>query len=395
MVATPSIEPLRKFDLFDGLTDEELIEVRRLSSEHYQGPGELCVSEGDRVGYVHFVKKGKVTVEIQIPKSAEDKIVIDVLGGGEVFAWSALVTSTLTASVRAVEPTEVLDVNAADLVVLCEKRPRIGYVIMKNLTLVINSRLTKSRAKLGTAYAELKESQEQLIQAEKLSSLGQMAASIAHEINNPLAGVLNYTKLLNKKIADGNIAKETALDYLSKMDSELTRSTRLVKNLLDFARQSPPSLREFDPNDIINRALDIAAHSTGLQNILVVKELRPFLPRLMADFDQLTQVGSNLVINAIQAMPQGGKLTLRTSADDTHVRIEVQDTGCGIPQENMGKLFTPFFTTKREVKGVGLGLAVSYGIVQRHHGRIEVESRVGEGTTFIVYLPLSHEKSHG
>ena len=154
MVTTPSIETLRKIDLFDGLTDEELIEVRRLCSEHHHGPGELCVSEGDRVDNVHFVNKGKVTVEIQIPPSAEDKIVIDVLEGGEVFAWSALVTSTLTASVRAVEPTEVLDVDAAKLVVLCEKRPRIGYVIMKNLTLVINSRLTKSRAKLGTAYAE-------------------------------------------------------------------------------------------------------------------------------------------------------------------------------------------------------------------------------------------------
>ena len=162
MAAGLSVESLRKIDLFNGLTDEELIEVGKLCSEHYHGSGELCVSEGDRVDYVHFVKKGKVTVEIQIPKSSlEDKIIVDTLGDGEIFAWSALVTSTLTASVRAVEPTEVLDVKAADLLALCEKKPRIGYVIMKNLTFVINSRLTKSRAKLSAAYRELRDSQEQ------------------------------------------------------------------------------------------------------------------------------------------------------------------------------------------------------------------------------------------
>ena len=112
----------------------------------------------------------------------------------------------------------------------------------------------------------------------------------------------------------------------------------------------------------------------------------------MADFDQLQQVCTNLILNALQAMPEGGKLTLRTSADDSQLKIEVQDTGCGISVESMRKLFTPFFTTKREVKGVGLGLAVSYGIIQRHQGRIEVQSKEGEGTTFTIYLPLHHEE---
>jgi signal transduction histidine kinase len=123
----------------------------------------------------------------------------------------------------------------------------------------------------------------------------------------------------------------------------------------------------------------------------VIKELDPSLPKLMADFDQLQQVCTNLILNAIQAMPEGGRLTLRTSADNGRLKIEVQDTGCGISPENMRKLFTPFFTTKREVKGVGLGLAVAYGIIQRHQGRIEVQSKEGEGTTFTIYLPLYHE----
>jgi len=259
----------------------------------------------------------------------------------------------------------------------------------------------RAHAALKVAYQELsgydqrlKENQEQLVQAEKLTSLGQMAASIAHEVNNPLAGVLVYTQLLSKKIAGDNMPKEIALDYLSKMDSELTRSTRLIRNLLDFARQSPPTLKEVDLNDVVNRALDLAAHSAELQNIRVVKELTPSLPRLMADFSQLQQVCTNLILNAIQAMPEGGRLTLRTSANSSQVKIEVQDTGCGISPENMRKLFTPFFTTKEKGKGVGLGLAVTYGIIQRHQGRIEVQSKEGEGTTFTIYLPVHHKENH-
>jgi signal transduction histidine kinase len=258
----------------------------------------------------------------------------------------------------------------------------------------------KARTELSKAYRELseydqrlKESQEELVQAEKLTSLGQLAASIAHEVNNPLSGVLVYTQLLTKKINSDKFTKETVLDYLSKMEPELTRSTRLIRNLLDFARQSPPALREVDINEVVSRASDLAAHSAELQNIEVIKELNPSLPKPEADFDQLQQVCTNLILNAIQAMPQGGRLTLRTATDsDDQLRIEVQDTGCGISAENIKKLFTPFFTTKEKGKGVGLGLAVAYGIIQRHQGKIEVRSKEGEGTTFTIHLPLHHEE---
>jgi nitrogen-specific signal transduction histidine kinase len=239
---------------------------------------------------------------------------------------------------------------------------------------------------------ELKATQNGLIQAEKLTSLGQLAASIAHEVNNPLSGVLVYTQLLTKKIAGDRFSKETALNYLSKMESELTRSTRLLRNLLDFARQSPPSLRSVSVNDVVDKALDLAAHSAVLQHIEVIKELRSSLPPIMADFDQLQQVCTNLIINAVQAMPEGGRLALRTSASDSWIEVEVQDTGCGIPQENMRKLFTPFFTTKAKEKGVGLGLAVVHGIILGHQGRIEVQSKEGEGTTFTIYLPMRHDR---
>jgi len=285
-------------------------------------------------------------------------------------------------------------------------RPLLFVTFAALISLLLATQLNRvererrARAELSAAYQELnqyhqrlKESQEQLIQAEKLTSLGQMAASIAHEVNNPLSGVLVYTQLLSKKIASNSISREVILDYLSKMDSELTRSTRLVRNLLDFARQSPPALGKVDINEVVDRALDLVAHSFEKQDIEVVKEFNPSLPQLVADYDQLQQVCTNLILNAIQAMPEGGWLTLRTSAEgDGQLKIEVEDTGYGISAENMRKLFTPFFTTKSEVKGVGLGLAVAYGIIQRHHGRIEVQSQEGEGTTFTIYLPLSYEE---
>jgi signal transduction histidine kinase len=256
----------------------------------------------------------------------------------------------------------------------------------------------KNHIKLSTAYQKLientqklKESREQLIRADKLASLGQLAASIAHEVNNPLTGILIYTQLLQKKIASGTIPKETTLDYLSKMEFELIRSTKLVNNLLDFARQSPPAFRQVDLNTIVNRAFELAAYSAKIQHVRTIKELDPSIPELVADFDQLQQVCTNLILNAIQAMPDGGTLTLRTSYGDGGFKIEIQDTGCGISDENMRKLFTPFFTTKQEIKGVGLGLAVSYGIVQRHHGRIEVQSHEKQGSVFTICLPVQRE----
>jgi two-component system, NtrC family, sensor kinase len=267
-----------------------------------------------------------------------------------------------------------------------------GYDSCRTLAIFICAGMAETEMCWPYVLHQLKTTQNELIQAEKLTSLGQLAASIAHEVNNPLSGVLVYTQLLEKKISSDKFSKETSLNYLSKMESELTRSTRLIRNLLDFARQSPPSLRSVSINDVVDKALELASNSAELQNIEVNKEFGASLPNIMADFDQLQQVCTNLILNAVQAMPQGGKLNLRTSTLGSSVKIEVQDTGCGISEENMRKLFTPFFTTKVKGKGVGLGLAVAHGIIQRHHGRIEVQSKEGAGTTFTIYLPIYHEK---
>ena len=269
-------------------------------------------------------------------------------------------------------------------------QPMAFLHIARDVTLEkeMQDKLAAAYRDLAESHQRLKESQEQLIQAEKLTSLGQLAASVAHEVNNPLTGVLVYTQLMTKKITNSDLPRETSLEYLRKMEAELIRSTNLIRSLLDFARQSPPAFRQVDLNEVFNRAYDLTAHRAALQHVQVIKELDPSLPTLLADFDQLQQVCTNLILNAIEAMPGGGTLTMRTCVDKDDVIVEVRDTGCGISPENMRKLFTPFFTTKREVKGVGLGLAVSHGIMQRHKGRIDVQSKVGQGTTFRLCLPL-------
>jgi signal transduction histidine kinase len=250
----------------------------------------------------------------------------------------------------------------------------------------------KDKERLAAAYEELKEyharleqNQAMLIQAEKLASMGQLAASIAHEVNNPLSGVLIYVQFMIKKMSWGDYDRQMMLNYLSRIEFEVTRSTKLIRNLLDFSSQSLPSIKETDVNEVVDRALDLAIHSRS-GNTSVEKTLKA-VPGVATDPEQLQEVLINLIMNGLQAMPQGGSLTLRTDFADGEVRIAVDDTGYGIPPENIGKLFTPFFSTKRAVKGVGLGLAVSQGIIEQLKGRIEVESTVGKGSTFTICLP--------
>jgi len=256
------------------------------------------------------------------------------------------------------------------------------------LTAVLMDRIDEERE----IIRRLRESREQLIHAEKLTSLGQLAASIAHEINNPLAGVLTYTKLLEKKLAGDTFRKEEALDYLSKMESEVSRCSRIIRNLLDFSRQTEPRFRLVDINQVLEQVLAMVGHQAQMQKVEVVKEFSSSVPEVMADFDQLQQVFTNLTLNAIQAMSGGGKLTLRTSVANGQVRVDIHDTGCGISKENLSKLFTPFFTTKEKGKGVGLGLAVVRRIIERHKGEIKVQSEVGKGTTFSLYLGVHDDQ---
>jgi len=244
---------------------------------------------------------------------------------------------------------------------------------------------------LAESLVRLQESEEQLIQAEKLSSLGQMAASIAHEINNPLAGVLVYTQLIAKKLAQGTMETDVALDYLAKMAREVDRSSRIIRNLLDFARPSELSLGDVDINEVIEDALQLVRHRAVLGQIDLRDDLGPALPKVYADYDQLRQVLVNLALNAIQATPVRGRVVVQTRLVQNVIEVRVADTGHGISKENLSKLFTPFFTTKEKGEGVGLGLAVAKGIIEKHAGFVDVMSEEGEGTTFVISLPVQTE----
>jgi two-component system NtrC family sensor kinase len=239
--------------------------------------------------------------------------------------------------------------------------------------------------------AALKQAQDRLVQSEKLSSLGRLAASVAHEINNPLAGILTYSKLIIRTIEDGDTspkAREAAVKQLKLVQRETERCTAIVRNLLDFARERPLKLADVGVNAAADEALMLVANQARLQNVELVKELRAERP-VHADFGQIRQALINVIINACDAMPKGGRLRVSTrdNAATGEVEVDVADTGTGIPPEHLKKVLDPFFTTKE--KGTGLGLSVVYGIVERHGGRVEIDSAVGQGTTVRLRLPAA------
>lgn len=253
----------------------------------------------------------------------------------------------------------------------------------------------------GEDITKRKQTEEEMIRTEKLISLGQLAASVVHEVNNPLAGIMVYVKLLLKKYQDNKLQNESTKEQLSKMEKELDRTTRIIRNLLDFARQSESSMNPVEINKVIDAALFLIGNQINLENIRLEKNLAPALPLVLADFDKIQQVLINIIMNAIQAMPDGGSLIITTSVARNikigdnwkdAIRIDIRDAGIGIPKENLDKLFNPFFTTKEKGKGVGLGLSVVHGIIGKHKGKIEVESEVNIGTTFSIYLEVFDEK---
>lgn len=247
---------------------------------------------------------------------------------------------------------------------------------------------------------KLSEAQRQVYQSQKLAAVGQLAAGVAHEINNPLTGVLSYSTFLLKRAAD----KPEFKDDLEVIVRETQRCRGIVKGLLDFARPSPPEKHPSDVNEIIERAIRIVHAQLAEHRVEVRKQLGTDLPLVHADANQIQQILVNLLVNANDAIgDDGGTVTLTTAlashdgganAQTREVEIHVSDTGCGVPEANIQRLFEPFFSTKGR-KGTGLGLAVAWSIVEKHNGRIEVESEVGKGTTFRVRLPVGDQKATG
>jgi len=284
---------------------------------------------------------------------------------------------------------------------------------------------------LEMANKKLKQAQEELIRTEKLASIGRFAAGVAHEVGNPLGAILGYTSILEKDGVDGEDAK----DYLRRIEKEIERINRIVRELLDFAKPSKFEIKDIEVNKVVENTLSLLSHQKNFKNIETQLELQPDLPMVKGDESQLSQVLINILLNAIDAMPNGGNLKIQTenlvvdnlfgdefqplyprrrkadptesdysrmrkpdplssllskfSRGDSLVKINISDTGMGIEQENLEKIFDPFFSTKDPDKGTGLGLSISLRIIESMGGKISVESEVGKGSTFEIYFPAA------
>ncbi|WP_243384691.1 sensor histidine kinase [Geothrix alkalitolerans] len=255
-----------------------------------------------------------------------------------------------------------------------------------------NHELGELAGAFNTMSQRLAETQRQLAQADKLASVGRLAAGVAHEINNPLTGVLSYASLLRKRL-DGD--KESC-DDLDVIVRETVRCRGIIRGLLDFARPTPPARKPMDLNEVVRRAVSVVMTQLSLNQVDLSLDLAPQLPVVHADANQIQQVAVNLLLNAGDAINGDGgiiKLTTRASSEGS-VEMLVQDNGRGIPPEDLPRIFEPFYTTKGS-HGTGLGLAVSWGIVEAHGGTLEVHSDPGQGTCFTLRIPASAGSGEG
>jgi len=247
--------------------------------------------------------------------------------------------------------------------------------------------LQKSLAQLEKTVEILRATQAKLVHSEKLSAVGEFVAGVAHELNNPLTALIGYAELLQSSAVD-----DDSRSSLKRISNSADRCHKIVQSLLSFARQHPPERKLTDVNGLVDAVVEILIYELRTSNIQIIKELSPHLPRLLVDPHQIQQVFLNIVNNARQAVeafrPQGS-IRISTGATGQRVWIRFQDDGPGISEENLAKIFNPFFTTKPVGKGTGLGLSLSYGIIQEHGGSITVESKLGYGTTFIIELPIT------
>ena len=279
----------------------------------------------------------------------------------------------------------------------CRLRKKDGSEVEMELNLSVlknDAEETTGTVWVGRDVTELKAAHQQLLQAEKLSTIGEVISGVAHELNNPLCAVLGFSQLLLSRHAGSPLSRE-----LEKINESALRCQQIVRNLLSFARGHKPERKYLGINGIIEKALDLKTYQLQVNNIRLRLELEPELPRTMLDFHQMQQVFLNLINNAQHAMRSrrdtAGELVVRTHHAEGIIHVEFSDEGEGMAPDVLQRIFDPFFTTKEQGEGTGLGLSVSYGIIKEHGGRIHATSRPGEGSTFYVDLPVRLEEHLG
>ncbi len=239
---------------------------------------------------------------------------------------------------------------------------------------------------------ELEHHQEQLVQSGKIAAIGTLTSGVAHELNNPINNIVLTAEALKEDFSE--LGQEEALEMIQDILVQSGRASDIVKNLLDFSRSEQPEFEEVSINNVLRETLKLVQNQVTLSGIEVKRDLPPDLPRILGNIKTLQQVFLNLFINAVQAMKDGGTLSIRSlvSEDGQWLKVEVTDTGEGIAPEDLPHIFEPFYTTKEVGRGTGLGLSVSFSIAQKHGGHIEVKSHLGQGSTFTVFLPVLAEE---
>lgn len=238
--------------------------------------------------------------------------------------------------------------------------------------------------KMASDIEQLRHLNEQLIRTEKLAAMGTLSAGVAHEVNNPLASISSLIQMMQRN----DELDEKSKEKLELIQTQIQRITQVTKDMMDFARVRPAAKSEIDVNEIIQASLRLASFDKSFKKLKLRKDLSFGLPKIFADADQLQQVFLNLFLNARDAMPNGGELSIKSFKTENSINIEISDDGIGIENEDLKKIFDPFYTTKSTGKGTGLGLAVCYGIITAHDGKIEVSNNNGNGSKFLISLPI-------
>ncbi|MDZ7738560.1 MAG: ATP-binding protein [Bacteroidales bacterium] len=242
---------------------------------------------------------------------------------------------------------------------------------------------------------ELSDAQNELIHVERIASLGKLSSSVAHEINNPLSGILVYTKLVHKLLNKDDCyhpKKESMLKHLKFIETETKRCGEIVKGLLDFSRKDQDNFEVKKLHDILEETCKLIMHSAKIANINMVKEFRAEMDEVLCNPNQVKQACFAIMVNASEAIKENGEITVRTSnPDEDSIRMDIRDNGTGISPEDIPHIFEPFYTTKRDENGLGLGLSIVHGIMENHKGKVAVDSELGKGTTISLIYPLKRD----
>ncbi|NIN01576.1 MAG: HAMP domain-containing protein, partial [candidate division Zixibacteria bacterium] len=365
-----------------------VLEIEGLQAQQSHGTTVEYANNGrEMVGGLASVGASGLLAGVQIPKAAAYLTARQLLNSMVVLSVVLLIISAILSSIgarlithpleRLSDATKAVAKGQFDIQVTSSSRDEINDLARS---------FNQMASELDSREKALKEAQAALVQSEKMAAFGQLGAGIAHEVKNPLAGILGLTQLSLRKTEKGTLISEN----LNIIEKETKRCTTIIQNLLKFARQEKVAFEPVDINQVAQDATAIVEHQLEMHKIRLTKDLASPLPTIWGNANQIQQVLINLMINAQQAMEgYPGEVTVTTlSLDSSHVQLRVADTGPGIPEDVQAKIFEPFFTTKPVGKGTGLGLSVSYGIIKEHKGDIRVESSTEKGTTFVIDFPV-------